>query len=109
MASSLMSRSSQALAANPSLFLSCLVLYVPYILYVYLFLTFLTKVALNWEFAPHEQVKWVDQGGKLVAEPTGNVYCKFQIAPWAVNAKNYLVFHFFFATQLLAQLKKAGW
>ena len=101
MAATLISNSALALQRNPSLFISCLIVYVPYLIYVAVWMVFVSTVPLVWEWFPTKQCDIPI--GETVAVCVD--HCKWRVQPWAENAKNFLTFHFYFTTALVAQIR----
>ena len=85
----LISESASGLSANPGIVGTCVLAYLPYIGYVFLFITFAAASALNFVYTP---------------DPTTRL-CVVELSGTATMGVRFIIFHFLWVTGMLAQIR----
>jgi hypothetical protein len=85
----LISESASGLSANPGIVGTCVLAYLPYIGYVFLFMTFAAASALNYVFTPDPTLR----------------SCRVELSGTATAGVRFIIFHFLWVTGMLAQIR----
>jgi hypothetical protein len=89
LAATMISHASSGLRANASLFLSCLLVYTPFLLYTALLISALSKTPYLYDYVRDSQCRIINH----------------EMPDWAPGACRYMVLHFLFAQQFMNQAR----